>query len=281
MRRLIILPLFVCLCALANAQSDYNSLIVQSIQEMPRAGVYAKYQKSRPGKQFNDLYQTVVDLNAACQAGGLAGKKLKIDPAKAANYSFCSSATYLLLLEVLEKLQNKDQIKIVPSVVKELAEVGDQYQVIQGKMDGIGLFGHWNADGPGTAVLFERLKLGTNFSSFEKAKAGDFLKIFWNENIGKGESGHLVVYLAKSKDGKQIQVWSSNLRNTNGSGGYGTMWIERSRIKRALFSRLTTPQNINNWANFSGAQKSSEYLIRIRKTGSSGSEMKQVTGAID
>ena len=36
-------------------------------------------------------------------------------------------------------------------------------------------------------VLFERLDLGTNFSSYDKAKPGDFLKIFWNDNIGKGD----------------------------------------------------------------------------------------------
>lgn len=262
-------------------QSDYNQLIVDTIRKMPSGGVYAKYQKSRPGKQFEDLYQTVADLNRAIGTGGLAGKKLKVDPSQAARLSFCSSATYLLFTEVLEQLQQLEGLKIAPAVAKELADVGDKHSVIHGKLDGVGLFGHWNADGPGTAVLFHRLGLGSNFSSFESAKPGDFLKIFWNENIGKGERGHLVVYLGTSDDGKQIQVWSSNTTNTNQSSGYGTMWVEKSRIKRALFSRLTHPGNLNRWLQFSQAEKSSDYLIRIRKTGSSGSEMKQVTGALN
>lgn len=263
-----------------GSTQDYNQLIVDTISAMPPAGSYAKYQKGNKGREFDDLFRTVVDLNEAIDTGGF-GKKLKVEPRKARQLSFCSSATYLLFAETLERLQDARQLNLAPSVIKEIADVGDQNSVIMGKLDGIGIFGHWNADGPGTAVLFQRLGLGVNFSSFEKARPGDFLKIFWNENIGKGESGHLVVYLGTSSDGKSIQVWSSNLKNTDGTSGYGTMWVEKSRIKRALFSRLTHPENINRWQSFSPDQKRSDYLIQIRKTGSTGLEMKQVTGAID
>lgn len=248
---------------------------------MPKGGTYARYQKSQPGRQFDQLYQTVADLNASLQPGGLASKKLKVDPAKSARYSFCSSATYLLFAELLEYLQEHNNLKLSATVVREIADVGDKTEVIQGRMDGVGIFGHWNANGPGTAVLFERLKLGINFSSFEKAQPGDFLKMFWNYNIGKGERGHLVVYLGTSSDGQKIQVWSSNMQNADNSAGYGTMWVEKSRIKRAIFSRLTHPENIENWKQFSEAQKRSDYLIRILKTGSSGEEMKAVTKSIN
>lgn len=274
----LLFPAIFLLSIGASPAQDYNPLIVAAIDKMPTGGTYAKYQRSRPGRQFDDLYQTVADLNEAIGTG--LGRKLKVTPVKAGQLSFCSSATYLLFAEVLEDLQRQG-MKIEPSVTKEIADVGEKISVIQGKMDGIGIFGHWNADGPGTAVLFERLGLGFNFSSFEKARPGDFLKIFWNENIGKGESGHLVVYLGTSPDGKSIQVWSSNMKNSDNSSGYGKMFVEKSRIKRALFSRLTHPENINRWQNLSAADKRSEYLIQIRKTGSTGTEMKKVTGAID
>ena len=57
------------------------------------------------------------------------------------------------------------------------------------------------------------------------------------------------------------------------------MWVERSRIKRVLFSRLERPENLANWLKFSEAEHTSEYLVRIRQTGSTGEEMKQVTAA--
>ncbi len=277
--RLFFAAPLACFSLFYSAQAaDLNDLIVRSISEMPAGGAYAKYQKSQPGREFEQLYQTVSDLNAAIGVG-LGAKKLKIEPQKAGQYSFCSSATYLLFLEVLETLQREGGLKLPASVNRELADAGDKTAVIHGKLDGIGLFGHWNADGPGTAVLFERLDLGDNFSNIADAKPGDFLKIWWNESIGKGERGHLVVYLGTNADGSQVQVWSSNMDNTDGSHGYGTMWVERTRIKRALFSRLQRPENLSKWASFSEDEKKSQYLIGIRKTPSTGAEMLRVTGA--
>src|SRR5690606_36563004 len=133
------------------------------------------------------------------------------------DYSFCSSATYLLFCKVVERLQKNGKVSSAPALSRALADVGDKNDVIGGKLDGVGIFGHWNADGPGTAVLFERLKLGRSFSSFEDARPGDFLKIFWNEFIGKGERGHLVLYLGQNEAGTAIEVWSSNRENSDGS----------------------------------------------------------------
>ena len=156
--------------------------------------------------------------------------------------------------------------------------MGDPGEVIHGKLDGIGLFGHWNADGPGTAVLFERLDLGSNFSEIEDAKPGDFMKIFWNDYIGKGERGHLVVFLGRDVARNAIQVWSSNLKNTDGTSGYGTMWVDRSRIVRQIFSRLERPENLSKWLLLTEAERTSDYLIRIRMSSSSVSEMMDATG---
>ncbi len=259
---------------------EYNQLILDTIAEMPKGGVYAKYRKDLPeSSRFDDLHETVEQLGSAFKVG--MGGKLEVSPEKAKGYSFCSSATYLLFGEVIAKLQRDGSVPKNKALNKEIADVGSKTEVIQGKMDGIGIFGHWNADGPGTAVLFERLNLGDNFSTYEKARPGDFLKIFWNENIGKGERGHLVVYLGESSDKKSVQVWSSQTENSDGTSGYGTMWVEKTRIKRAVFSRLTRPANLAKWLEFSPEQKRSDYLIRIRETGSNTEELKKVTRLAD
>ena len=259
---------------------DYNPRILKAIEAMPRGGIYAKYRKDLPENQrFDDLYRTVEDLGQAIRPGN--GGALRIEASRAASHSFCSSATYLLFCDVIAGLQRDGIVPADAALSRALTEVGEKSEVIHGKRDGIGLFGHWNADGPGTAVLFRRLDLGTNFSSFEKARPGDFLKIFWNEHIGKGESGHLVVYLGTSPDGKAIDVWSSQTRNDDGSSGYGVMRVEKSRIARALFSRLERPENLVRWIRYGPEEMKSDYLIRIRQTGSTVEEMRRETGAVD
>ncbi len=258
--------------------TDYNALILEAIAEMPQGGDYARYQRDLPEeRRFDELYTTVDDLQEAIRVG--AGGKLKVAPRSASGPSFCSSATYLLFCQVIGKLQAKGQLDADRDLNRELADVGQTRAVIHGELDGVGIFGHWNANGPGTAMLFKRLDLGSNFSSFEEARSGDFLKIFWNEAIGKGERGHLVVYLGKNESGSAIHVWSSNLANGNGTSGYGTMRVDRSRIQRAIFSRLERPENLKNWLQFSEEEKTSKYLVRILSEGSNGEEMKQVTGS--
>lgn len=259
---------------------DLNSLILETIKEMPVAGGYARYQRDLPEKQrFKQLYETVDDLQAAIRVG--IGGKLKVNPEAAGEPSFCSSATYLLFCAVLEKLQEEGRMPVHRLLNQEIADVGATRSVIHGDLDGVGIFGHWNANGPGTGVLFARLDLGRNFSSLDRAKPGDFLKIFWNESIGKGERGHLVVYLGENKQGDAIEVWSSNLSNEDGTGGYGSMWVEKDRIKRALFSRLERPQNLVRWLEFSEEEKTSDYLVAILSQGSSGEELKKITRAED
>jgi len=277
-------PLFRILCffplVLLADEAPINSLILETIEEMPQAGGYARYQRDLPENQrFQQLYATVDDLQTAIRVG--IGGKLKVNPAAAGAPSFCSSATYLLFCEVLETLQEEGKMSVSRALNQELADVGATRAVIHGDLDGVGLFGHWNANGPGTGVLFARLNLGTNFSSFERALPGDFLKIFWNDAIGKGERGHLVVYLGENESGDAIEVWSSNLSNEDGTGGYGTMWVDKSRIQRALFSRFENPENLVRWLDFSEAEKTSDYLVSILTEGSTGAEMKRVTKAED
>ena len=91
------LPVLLLFPTFAVAQ-DYNQLIVDAISAMPPDGTYAKYQKTSKGREFDDLYQTVADLNSAIAVNPLS-RKLKVEPDKAKQLSFCSSATYLLFTE--------------------------------------------------------------------------------------------------------------------------------------------------------------------------------------
>ena len=108
--------------------------------------------------------------------------------------------------------------------------------------DGEGLWGRWNANGPGTPRLFHELELGSNFTSFEDARPGDFMKIFWTDAVGRDEHGHSVVFLGlQSQDGTEsVRFWSSNK-----PGGYSEKSVPRSKIARAIFSRLDNPRNIS------------------------------------
>lgn len=269
--------LVLSLCCGLLPAADYNELLVRKIASMPEGGVYAAYRRELPEEErFRDLYETVEELSDSLRVG--VGGRLKVEPSRAAGYSFCSSATYLLFCALLEDLQKSGALAFPKELNRELVDVGGSREVIHGEYDGVGLFGHWNANGPGTARLFTRLDLGTNFESFSAARPGDFLKIFWNDKIGKGERGHLVVYLGAKPDGSAIQVWSSNQNNEDGSHGYGTMWIERSRIHRAVFSRLERPQNLVRWLEFSEREKTCDYLVGILKNPSTPEEMRRVIG---
>ncbi|HWB60619.1 MAG TPA: hypothetical protein VG733_14085, partial [Chthoniobacteraceae bacterium] len=110
-----------------------------------------------------------------------------------------------------------------------------------GQKDGEGVWGRWNANGPGTARLFYELGLGHNFTDFAQARPGDFMKIFWNDEVGKLEHGHSVIFLGLEKQAgvDYVKYWSSNI-----PAGYGEKSVPRSKIIRAIFSRLETPQNL-------------------------------------
>lgn len=277
-RFLTILPAIMLAMAGEGIAADYNALVLKKIDAMPAGGHYAAYRKDAPEvERFNDLYATVGALGKALEVDRRG--RMVVKPNRAMPGSFCSSATYLLFCEVIAGLQRDGVVPTDARLSRELVDVGGKEDVIHGRLDGVGLFGHWNADGPGTAVLFHRLGLGRNFLGYANARPGDFLKIFWNDKIGKGERGHLVVYLGENEKGDAIRVWSSNQQNANGTSGYGTMWVAKSRIHRALFSRLEHPERLIRWLDFSEAQKTSDYLVRIRRTPSTLVEMRKATGA--
>jgi hypothetical protein len=226
-------------------RSDINKLIVKTIEEMPAEG------------EYHATRESMEKLAAAIRVKGDA---LEID-CQTAKPSFCSSATYLLFVSVLEKLNENKKFTFKPGVAEKL--------LVTGQHDGVGVWGRWNANGPGTARLFEELDLGTNFTAVKEAEAGDFLKIFWNDEIGSKEFGHSVVYLGRGINGSVI-YWSSNKK-----GGYGCAEVPLSKIKRTLFSRLTDPEHINRIRDGLGKE---DYLASMLERGSTPEKMYEMVG---
>jgi len=216
MRRLII-----ALCATAITQgapaTDINSLILEQMGKMPSGG---KYSVSHVAK---------IKLQSAAHFE--SGKFFVIPTAPYP--SFCSGATYIVFIKTIEALRDSGQLKLDFATLNQL--------VIRDQHDGEGIWGRWNANGPGTARLFHELGLGRNFTDFTQAQPGDFMKIFWNQNVGQLESGHSVIFLGtvNHPDGEYVRFWSSNIPN-----GYGEKEVPRSKIANAIFSRLEAPANL-------------------------------------
>ncbi|MEO5668303.1 MAG: hypothetical protein ABIR96_09610 [Bdellovibrionota bacterium] len=210
--------------------ADYNDLVLQAIAEMPQGGTY---------KISKAASSAITQAIGSDDSGHL---KVSVNPDAP---SYCSGATYLVFMKTLEKLQNNGKISMRPKTIQALgtSPAGSWLP------DGHGIWGRWNANGPGTAGVFSDLGIGYNFSddSFANAKPGDFMKVFWGQDVGKNEAGHSVIFtgvipLGASGDKvEQVCFWSSNTNM-----GFGKKCVPRTKIKNVIFSRLTTPENIND-----------------------------------
>lgn len=233
----------------ALSAEDFNAVVLRQIQTMPKGGGYA----------------TTTAAHEALTAS------IHIDPtgvrilAEKAYPSYCSEATYLVFLKTLGELQKTNIIQLTRP----------QWQALfpAHMADGEGVWGRWNANGPGTARLFHELDLGKNFTSFSEARAGDFMKIFWTDAVGRSEHGHSVIYLGtETKNGAEnIRFWSSNK-----PGGYGEKSVLKSKIARAIFSRLENPENLVRIATL---PPKDDYLANLIRRESSFAEALRMSGA--
>ncbi len=147
--------------------------------------------------------------------------------------SFCSGAVYVALLNALikwEAAQGKPQFS------------KDAWQALfpLRYQDGERAWGWANANGVGFALLIHELKAGTSFTDWNKARPLDVIKMWWTEEIGGKERGHLA-FLIKD-EGDKVLIWSSNQAIEGQRGGYGLRYYPKSSIKRVLFTRITKPQ---------------------------------------
>lgn len=221
------------------APSPLNPLILEQIKTMPVGG---KYSASRTA--------TIRLQSAAHFESG----KFFVLP-DAASPSYCSGATYLVFMKTIEALRNRGDLQLNYETLDAL--------MIRGQPDGRGIWGRWNANGPGTARLFTELGLGRNFDDFAEAEPGDFMKIFWSPEVGREEHGHSVIYLGtEKKDGLDyVRYWSSNI-----PFGYGEKSVLRGKIVRAIFSRLYAPVNLKRIADAPIVDPYLASLVRVRSS---------------
>ena len=228
-----------------NSLPPINRIVLDAVRSMPP----------------NGRYSTSPSANRALSAAVYTSAgRLSIQTADAVP-SYCSGATYLVFLKALSDLQNSGRLTLTPETVSALRPAGQP--------DGTGIWGRWNANGPGTARLFHELGLGPNFTSLSAARPGDFLKIFWNDGIGASEHGHSVIFLGHDPKAGTLTFWSSNI-----PGGYGTKTVPLTRIHRLLFSRLEHPENLNRPL----IPRTDAYLSSLQQHSSSPSEMARQCG---
>ncbi len=204
-----------------DATASFNDLVLEAVETMPVGGGYAASRAANEG---------------LAKAIGLDREGGFVVDAKVAQPSYCSGATYLVLLRALSgeigKIQNLEARKALIQCLKMRAQP-----------DGVGVWGRWNSNGPCMAVWFNETKMGFSFEDSKLARGGDFLKLWWKEPIGKDEAGHSVVYLGKgvTSDGEVgFEIWSSNKPL-----GYGKKVVPLSKVKRALFSRCDHPERVS------------------------------------
>jgi hypothetical protein len=227
------------------APSPINQVILDQIKEMPVGGRYAATRAA-----------TIRLQSAAHFESG----KFFILP-DAASPSYCSGATYLVFIKTIEALRASGELHLDYDTLDAL--------MIRGQRDGEGIWGRWNANGPGTARLFYELGIGRNFDDFEEAEPGDFMKIFWSNEVGCNEHGHSVIYLGTEKKLglDYVRFWSSNV-----PVGYGEKSVPRTKIAHAIFSRLYTPVNLERIESAPPVDHYLASLVRVRSSYSAARE---------
>jgi len=202
-----------------------NERVLRAIEEMPLGGGYA----------VTRLASLALSRSISEGQNGT----LLVDP-QTAQPSYCSGATYLVLLNALKFEIDKINDHEKRTKLIERLKVASQ-------SDGVGIWGRWNSNGPCMAVLFAESGMGISFWDYKKAQPGDFLKLWWKDPIGRDEAGHSVVFLGygETPEGENgIEIWSSNKPN-----GYGKKVVPFSKIHHALFSRCEHPERVGELAN--------------------------------
>jgi len=269
MKYFFVLVVF-CHSALASSGDlslDLNRELMTTVNQMPQGGAYST---------GRDAFNALVDRIQ------FSGRFLKIDHLLKAP-SFCSSATYVVFMETLERLQRSRQLQINAAALPRLMVKDEKGSYLP---DGFGVWGRWNANGPGTAGLFHDLKMGDNFADdgFYEAKAGDFLKIFWTwgQGVGKNERGHSVVFTrvvpsaARGREVQKVCFWSSHGYEDGRESGMGEKCVPRSNIQEMIFSRLTIPSNVNEVLS-SQFKHENTYLSSLLDTASTIEEARRET----
>jgi hypothetical protein len=246
---IISFALLLTLNSWGQTPSQIQTWVLESIAEMPTQGGYQL--TALPAQKMRDAFSWHVP-------------ELTLN-AQTAVPSYCTTATYMIFYKVLQKYWT--QVGPLPS--------HEVLSLLKPNLepDGLRIWGRWNSNGPGSAKFFHDTDLGTNFDDLTRARPGDFLKIFWNKEVGKNERGHTVIFLGTSiQNGvEMIRFWSSN----NATNGFGERIIPRSDVSRFLFSRL---DNLDGILEIVKLEENDNFLASMLTRVSSWNEVRSVSG---
>ena len=246
----------LCLAAPAYAQMadapacrgvDYNRMILDIVHNLPKGGGYDRDHPELP---------VVASLEIAGRWEMLV---------RHGHPSHCTSATYSVFAHLAVLLQANRKLNLNGEEIRALEAttlMPDGTHLV----DGQGAFWIFNSNGAGTAALLHHTGTGFSFrdDALTYAKPGDFLKIFWNNNVGASERGHQVVYTGRRIIAGRDMVcfWGSQHQGKKARGrggeplyysayedgkvydGYGEVCRPREDIKGMIFSRVSCMENL-------------------------------------
>ena len=277
------------------AGTDYNAMILDIIKGLPSGGGYSR------GSSFQ------LPTITAHNIGGRHWEMRVYDGFP----SHCTSATYAVLTRLIAVLQDSGRIALDG---EQIATLSAKNRMPDGTtlVDGQGAFQIFNANGAGTAALLKHTGTGMSFrdDKLAYARPGDFLKMFWNENVGASEQGHQVVYLGHKTVGSRDMLcfWGSQRQNKKKrpggtealyfpaadggkvEDGYGEACRPRSDIKAMIFSRVTCMEHLAAGLDDMRAKAMAsrgtpfpfvdDYLYKLRNSSSDHAALDRVLGIL-
>jgi hypothetical protein len=263
---------------------DYSAMILEIIRSLPTGGGYS----------LNADRVQLPTVTAQNIGGGHWEMKVYDG-----HPSHCTSAAYAVYARLAAVLHNGGKISLSADQIHSL-EVIKRMPDGTSLVDGQGAYGIFNANGAGVAAFLQHTGTGMSFrdDKLAYARPGDFLKLFWNENVGASESGHQTIYTGRrvTAGRDMICFWGSQRQNRKKRAGgtealyfpaeagrevqdgYGEVCRPRSDVKAMVFSRVTCMEHLASGLDDMAAKSEAvggapdvfvdDYLYSLRKTSS-------------
>lgn len=247
---LFFLILLITPSGVQASKIDMNQLALEAIAEMPIEGGYEL--SELPAKRLEESFSFVLPAD------------LSVDPFLATP-SYCTTATYLIFYKILKRYWDISGINPAKELLLKIKP--------QMEKDGFKIWGRWNSNGPGAAKFVFDSMIGTNFDDVKIARPGDFIKMFWNDKIGKLEKGHTGIFLGVSIENgiQMIRFWASS----KSTQGFGERLIPLSEAKKILFTRIDKPENFRRIMDI---PENDPFLASMLTLESNWNELKRVSG---